>query len=289
VITIRCQCGEIFHAEEHYIGRAIKCLRCGQVLSIGATPPTPPDHGSTKSPTPTGPVMVFGRWLVNRWGIAALTLVAIVTTGVVLLFTRDQGQQQAVTPALISPPAEVVSGTVPEPLPLPVVPQSTPGPGFALESEATKAKPPVTRLKTGTNIRAPLGVSGRGTLQINNGTSYDAAATLLDEETGTVRRFVYIRARELTTLSAIAPCRCRLFFALGTDWDGLAEEFREDLSFSVFNDLLGFSESETEKGVQWATFSVTLHPVPEGKAKTTRLSKEEFERQLGKRHGRKGV
>jgi predicted aspartyl protease len=60
----------------------------------------------------------------------------------------------------------------------------------------------------------------------------------------------------------------------------LAEEFREDASFAVFNDPLQFAESETERGVEWATFSVTLHPVPEGKARTTRLSKEEFEKQL---------
>jgi len=52
----------------------------------------------------------------------------------------------------------------------------------------------------------------------------------------------------------------------------------------MFDELLQFSESETEKGVRWATFSITLHPVREGKAKTTRLSKEEFERQIGKRY-----
>jgi len=120
-------------------------------------------------------------------------------------------------------------------------------------------------------------------LQVHNGTGYDAVLTLLDAEVNAVRRHVYLRARDVLTIADIAPCRCRLFFALGTDWDVVAEEFRESASFAVFDDLLQFTEFETERGVEWATFSVTLHPVPEGRARTTRLSKEEFQRQLGKR------
>jgi hypothetical protein len=69
----------------------------------------------------------------------------------------------------------------------------------------------------------------------------------------------------------------------------VAEEFREDSSFAVFNDPLRFTESERDGSVGYMTFSVTLHPVPEGRAKTTPLSKEEFERQIGRRHNRKGV
>jgi hypothetical protein len=157
------------------------------------------------------------------------------------------------------------------------------------EPEESRPKPPAIRLKTGTNIWTPIGPSGHGTLRINNGTRYDAAVTFLDADTGTARRFVYLRAREVMTLSAIAPCHCRLFFALGSDWDALAEEFREDSIFAVFDDSLRFTESETDTGVEYVTFSVTLHPVPEGRAKTTRLSKEEFEKQLGKRQSRKGV
>lgn len=273
VLTINCQCGEVFHAEERHIGRAIKCGRCGQVLGIGAMAPTPPLPGSMGSPAPAGAPMASGRWSMHRWGIAALAFVTVVTTVwlAVLLFPREEERQQAVTYVPVpQAPAEVASKPAAEPIP----------------PRAPTPKPPVNRLKTGTNIWTPLGASGRGTLRIHNGTSYDAAVTLLDEKTKTTRRFVYIRAREMTTLSTIAPCQCRLFFAFGTDWDARVEEFRDDPSFSVFDDVLRFTESETDSGVQWATFSVTLHPVPEGKAKTTRLSKEEFERQLGRRQSR---
>jgi len=212
-------------------------------------------------------------------------LIVVVAIGAVLLFLYEKGQQQQDTwPPISQAPVEVVSRPAREPLPSAPAPQPTPGPGFVLEPEASKVKPSVIRPKTGTNIWTPVGASGHGTLRIHNGTSYDGAVTLLDQETGTVPRFVYIRAREVTTLSAIAPCQCRLFFALGTDWNSFAEEFGENSSFSVFDDPLRFNEAKTEEGVRWATFDVTLHPIPKGKAKTTRLSKEEFERQLGKPH-----
>lgn len=290
MLTIRCECGEVFHAEERYIGRAIKCWRCGQVLGIGATPPAPSHAGSVESPGPPGASIASGRWRRRRWVIAGVASVAAVIAVAVFLSVPERDQRQRVTPPpMLRPPTDVVSKPAPEPLPPPPVAGPTSGPRFVLEPQEPKAKPPATRLKTGTNIWTALGPSGHGTLRINNGTRYDAAVTLLDADTGTARRFVYLRAREMMTLRAIAPCHCRVFFALGTDWDALAEEFREDSIFSVFDDPLRFSESETENGVEYATFSVTLHPVPEGRAKTTRLSKEELERQLGKRHSRKGV
>src|SRR4030095_16070802 len=40
MLTIQCQCGEIFHADESQVGRAIRCRKCGQILGIGSKPPT---------------------------------------------------------------------------------------------------------------------------------------------------------------------------------------------------------------------------------------------------------
>ena len=51
---------------------------------------------------------------------------------------------------------------------------------------------------------------------------------LREDEAGAVVRFVYIRAHETTTINNIEPCRCRLLFALGTDWDEATERFRVD-------------------------------------------------------------
>jgi len=115
--------------------------------------------------------MATGHWLLQRQVIATLALIVIVTTGAVLLFTRhEQGQKQQQPVTQGSP--QVVYKAAPEPLPSPVAPRP----------------PPAPRLKTGTNIWTHEKGSGRGTLRVNNGTSYDAAVTLLDEETGMVRR-----------------------------------------------------------------------------------------------------
>ena len=163
------------------------------------------------------------------------------------------------------------------PLPLPFLPNPEQVPNFLeLDAPPPGPKPAVNRLESGMNISQPLGTSGRGTLTISNGTRYDAAA-LLDEETGetkTVWRFVYVRARDSITIKNISPCQCRLFFALGTDWDTPKKKFRMAKSFSLFDDRLRFTESERSA----MTYSVSLHPVREGTAKTSQLSEEEFEK-----------
>jgi hypothetical protein len=155
-------------------------------------------------------------------------------------------------------------------------------PGERVPAGSIVESAPVDRLKTGTNIWKPSGSSGRGTLRIHNGTSYDAAAKLLGEEQD-ISRFVYIRAGEVTTLRGIAPCQCRLLFALGSDWNPSAEEFQKDSAFSIFDDSFRFEESKIENGVRSSAISVTLHPVPQGTATTRRLSKEEFQ-QTGTKH-----
>jgi hypothetical protein len=221
------------------------------------------------SPAAKGPSTAAGWLSTHRWGIVALAFIAVVTIAGLAVSLGPREREQTVAPvARTQPPTEVPPRSLPPPAPIP--------------------RAPVNRLKTGVNIWAPRGTSGLGSLRIHNGTSYDAAALLREEGTGTPRRFVYVRAHEMTTLGAIAPCHCRLFFALGTDWDAQEEEFRADARFSAFEDGFRFEESETDSGVEYATFSVTLHPVREGQARTTRLSKEEFEKRLGKRPGQRG-
>jgi len=318
VLTIQCHCGEVFHAEEQHVGRAIKCWRCGQLLSVGALPPQPADpvfvHG-----TPPKDGVAHGRQPKHRWGFALLALTTLVVTaalGVLFILRSDEKQKPITFPPPPPPVAQegnlegtkslskgneqreavTVAGaarnlSTPPPQPAPPAisrPVASQTPALAPPPLSTLT-PPATRLRTGTNIWPPLGAPGRGTLRIHNGTGYDAAVTLRDTETLEDRRYVYLRARDVITVGDLAPCQCRLFFALGTDWDVDAEEFREDPSFAVFDDILRFAETETEQGIEWAEFSVTLHPVPDGKARTTQLSKQEFQRQLGKRQGRPGV
>ncbi|MFA6412063.1 MAG: hypothetical protein WCW53_05145 [Syntrophales bacterium] len=261
MLTIPCQCGEIFHAEEHHVGRLIKCQSCGQILSIGIQPQAAQRYGFVEAPTRTWR-MVFREKFVKLWETAALTLLFVVSVlflSLILFFYVDKKLSPVTYVPVQQPQAEVASKPI------------------------AKPKAPVKRLSNGFNIWMPQEASGRGTLRVNNGTNYDATISLINTETNTTCRFIYIRAHEVATLSKIAPCQARLLFALGTNWDSKAEEFLEDISFSMFENLFEFTEAKTENGVRWATFSVTLHPVPEGKAKTRKLSKEEFQRQQGRR------
>lgn len=40
MITVKCTCGETYHAEEQHVGRRIRC-QCGNVLEIIKIPDTP--------------------------------------------------------------------------------------------------------------------------------------------------------------------------------------------------------------------------------------------------------
>ena len=270
MLTIRCQCGELYHAEESHVGRAIKCRRCDQIVCIGTESSAPSSPRAVEADTPIGGRTVLALWSVPWWAKVALASIALLTMLLFAarFFTHENEQQQPVTlvPAP-QPPAEIELKPTP-------VPKSPPPP---------TPKAVVNRLTTGTNISIPQGPLGRGKLRIQNGTSYDAAVELVEAETNTTRRFVYIKAREETSLGTIAPCQCRLLFALGTDWDRAAEQFRDDTSYFVFDDSLRFNETKTEGKDRWMEVSVTLHAVPEGKAKLTRLSKQDFDRQRGRR------
>lgn len=286
MITIRCQCGEIFHADEIHVGSAIKCSKCGQILGIGASIPTAtqPLHADIhrqETHVKSNRRPKFARWMT--WIV--LFVVAATVTLVIVSVNRDTGRPPV---AQNNPTGESPQPSAPAPLPLlevPKVPIYRP-PKIAnlpMKTYSRIEKVPLNRLKTGTNISEPVGTSGRGTLRIYNGTNYDAAVTLLDVSADEVRRFTYVRAGAATTLNNISPCQGRLFFALGHNWDTVTEDFLEDNSYSVFDEALQFEESRSEKGIEWASYSVTLHPVPEGKARTRRLSREEFLRQVHKR------
>jgi hypothetical protein len=278
-IHVSCPgCGETYHASPDHAGRSIRCVSrdCGRIFRIEF------QHLSTAPPTdvspPVGSEHAGTRGRDVHWSRSGrlygvgMAVAALIALGVIF------------RPLVHAPESSV--DTQPSPV---AVSESQPAPTSGTPPSSTTPKRLTAGLRSGANVRPPLGAPGRGTLRIHNGTGYDAVVTLLDTEAKTVRRYVYLRAGDAITLADIAPCHCRLFFALGTDWDAVAEEFLQDASFAVFDESLQFTESETERGLEWATFSVTLHPVAEGKARTTRLSKEEFERQSGKRQTRAGI
>ena len=137
---------------------------------------------------------------------------------------------------------------------------------------------PLLSLPSGTEIIRPRGPKGLGSLRIINGTSLDAVAKLVeDAPPRRTRRLVYVRANSEATIKDIGPCRCLLQFSTGVDWDRSSRKFLEKRSYSQFADPLEFEEVERGDRVQYATYELTLHPVPRGKARIISINEGAFE------------
>jgi vancomycin resistance protein VanJ len=99
MLTARCECGEVFHADESHVGRRLRC-RCGRVVEVRAsakpaaatatkTRPSPPPRPAAPRQPAARPQprraprwaglgrTKIGRWLAPvSWGYLALTIVA---------------------------------------------------------------------------------------------------------------------------------------------------------------------------------------------------------------------
>lgn len=114
--------------------------------------------------------------------------------------------------------------------------------------------------------------SGHGTLKITNGTTEDAAVKVIDNSSRKVRRFVYVQSNHEVLLERISPCSCSIRFTLGKDWDQTLRKFLQNPSFFQFKNPFDFRETKTA----FRNYEITLHPVPNGNARTTPLSDRDF-------------
>jgi len=121
---------------------------------------------------------------------------------------------------------------------------------------------------------------GLGSLRVENGTKRDAVAVLFDDsstEAGEAQRAIYVRAGEEATIEEIAPRTYTLRFLLGLDWDDTARGFRDDPKFSEFVKPLRYAEKHEADRVGYSEQRVTLHPVPEGTARTKAIDATKFD------------
>jgi hypothetical protein len=136
---------------------------------------------------------------------------------------------------------------------------------------------PPFSLENGTEIIPYVG-TGRGSLRVTNGTDLDAVVKLRTYPASELtKRMVYVRAHDEVILRAIQPGQYHLLFCLGIDWDSVARKFLRKQSYSKFADPFEFKETPASDGVYYSNFEVTLHPVPEGKARTLVVDEKEFD------------
>ena len=118
-------------------------------------------------------------------------------------------------------------------------------------------------------------------LTVDNGTRQDAVVKMVSVDTHRTYRKVYISHNNQVVVPGVKLGAYELKFELGRDWDG--KHFRDDKSFSKFDDAFAFTETRSQEEfgrgsiIYDRTWRVTLNPVPEGKAHTSSISEHEFD------------
>lgn len=117
-------------------------------------------------------------------------------------------------------------------------------------------------------------MSGEGTLEISNGTRYDAVAKLVKGNTAIYS--VYIGANRDYTIEGISDGYYELMFAQGSDWNTVTKQFNKNQSYSAFDETFDFITTEDDYYYYPPGFEVTLNPVVGGTAETSSVNPAEF-------------
>ncbi len=208
-------------------------------------------------------------------GAIALTLVAIFTDS-----TTGPARSKVTAAAATSKPFPIASATpfsMPRLDPIIRIPASAVSPA-AITKVAEEL--PEKSLDNGTVIDQAV-LDGKGTLSVTNGSSRDALAKLVDRNARMRIAVFYIRHGGSFTLRDIPDGHYNLLFAMGNDFDEATESFQRNLGFSEFKEPFDYATKVETRGASkyqiTSQFSVTLHPVVNGTAKTDSIPAEEFD------------
>ncbi len=115
---------------------------------------------------------------------------------------------------------------------------------------------------------------GHGTLEIENGTSNDAVVKLVKRGEPHASCVVYVSARNMTKITSVPQGVYSVVFALGLRWNGNTQRFRELKWFGRFDDPLQFVSPSL---AEYTAYSLTLHPVAGGNARTSVIEAWQFD------------
>jgi hypothetical protein len=275
VITTKCTCGESFKSDDEHGGRTIRC-RCGRLLEIGSPPPSVAPRpeavrGSERkavTESHDGSNRV-ARWFKTGnkgvWAVAAAALVLFVFWGLVKLGSYSYTSGPPVSAGSERPTAQQ-GATAPSRTYRPE------NPFRPDRSEPMLAVPPscpvdsLRRPVSGAELGGKRG-GGMGRLRIENGTVNDAIGVLVDARTGDPVRAIYIRQDEAGLIAGVSVGEYRLRFQFGRRWH-LNRYFCDVAGAAEFDLPFEFTEERKGDGIEYSIYEVTLHPVPEGEAKT---------------------
>ncbi len=118
---------------------------------------------------------------------------------------------------------------------------------------------------------------GRGILRIQNGQALDAVGAIFQLNSTSPDLAVYVRRHESAELGAIAPGTYAIRFSSGIDWDDGTRRFTYAVAYSQFEQPTVYAETETSGRVSFKKVEVTLHSVPDGRARTLKISAAQFD------------
>lgn len=299
MLTVRCPCGEVYHADDAHAGRALRCVMCGQVLAIkdaaSARADTTTRTGTELWPQPQ--VLRRNRWTGRRLGgvgaAAGLGLLLVLVLRGAFRAPPSPSTSSQVSPAALGSPgseasqapeqAYVPTSIPPGPIPAPEV--VAPAAAAPAEEPPAPAPRPPNRLATGDTPYAGGIRSGRSEITAENGTETDAMVRVIRQSTVDDRnvRSFYVRSHDQYVATDIPPGQYVLRVAFGEDWDTAARGFR---SYKSYSETETFAVTETtskevrEDGEVLSTsasrVSITLHKVSHGNFSSHPIDEDEF-------------
>jgi hypothetical protein len=290
MIDVKCPiCGEVYHADHTHLGKHLKCSRCGSVVPLlepvrTIVVPSPRPTVAVRPPTTARSISKLAR-RVPVWVVASVIAVIVILS---LTWYRT-ANQETVNGDELGSPANIIHRA-------PTTPDTrTPEPSSEYEVvEPAEAKvvaptPPERALSrkqeprpkfyeslpTGTSFCDFTQTTGKDILEIENGTTEDAALRLYDASTEQIVRCPFVKAHDSLRVTGIAERIYGLKYTSGLDWQADAEAFRWLPSYDRFDCQFVYSEKRIGDEIQYE-IKVTLHPVIGGNVRNPSITRDEF-------------
>ena len=290
MLTIRCPCGEEFHAAEEHVGRQLRCRRCGVLLTVNSATPRSLDGRDALASSEVGPPAADaagvngppwsaararsrwrGVWRFVTLGLAGST--AMLAVALLLRSSSPSGFPLPISPSHHSHPTAAAAPPVMQfegDLATTTHPSSVPA-GRRAVPAAPSPHPPACAPDRRPENGAALVLSsepGDGVLAVTNGNGSDGVVSLVDYQTGRIVRSSYVRGNATARMGAIRPGSYTVGFALVSGYSTSGHKFCT-LGFGTeFEKPFDFQEDTLGNEVRYVIEEITLNPVIDGNAHT---------------------
>lgn len=215
---------------------------------------------------------VADRPLLQALQVVAImggAFLAIVIGGSLFLDNRPLEPTSSVSPNISGPPVRSYATK-----PSPPVTQTAPTIETKIAEPAVDLQ--IEEPETGRTLVRRTRSRGLGWLSVNNGTNSDAAVALCEPGSKKATIKFYVRAHDEFRFKEVPERHFIIYFETGEDWSNLQRKFTANRSMSRFENVEDFHTHPSANGRTYLTLSVTLHPVPNGKAKIDPVYESEF-------------